>query len=102
MVTVAGCAGVVWCGVCGLLPGPGFTDATALFQLPRYRPSRTAPVPPQDTFIFRVEGTGVLPPQDIVLTACEVLASKIRNLDAALAEEARRFDGREEPAPMQA
>ncbi|EFN56557.1 hypothetical protein CHLNCDRAFT_144215 [Chlorella variabilis] len=56
----------------------------------------------QDTFIFRVEGTGVLPPQDIVLTACEVLASKIRNLDAALAEEARRFDGREEPAPMQA
>jgi hypothetical protein len=37
----------------------------------------------QDTFIFRVEGTGVLRPEDIVLTACEVLAKKIRNLQVA-------------------
>ena len=38
------------------------------------------PFPLQDTFIFRVEGTGVLRPEDIVLTACEVLARKIRNI----------------------
>ena len=36
--------------------------------------------PPQDTFIFRVEGTGVLRPEDIVITACELLEAKIRNL----------------------
>jgi hypothetical protein len=38
----------------------------------------------QDTFIFRVEGTGVLKPEDIVVTACEVLAKKIRNLQVGL------------------
>ncbi|KAL4430045.1 hypothetical protein ABPG77_004415 [Micractinium sp. CCAP 211/92] len=46
----------------------------------------------QDTFIFRVEGTGVLRPEDIVLTACELLARKIRNLQAALDEEANLYD----------
>ncbi|KAL4444006.1 hypothetical protein ABPG75_011743 [Micractinium tetrahymenae] len=54
----------------------------------------------QDTFIFRVEGTGVLRLEDIVLTACEVLARKIRNLQAALEEEATLFD-QGGAAPMQ-
>lgn len=34
----------------------------------------------QDTFIFRVEGTGALPAQDIVATAMDVLIAKLRNL----------------------
>ena len=41
------------------------------------------PFPSQDTFIFKVEGTGVLRPEDIVLTALEVLGRKIRNLQAS-------------------
>jgi hypothetical protein len=39
-------------------------------------------LPRQDTFIFKVEGTGVLPPEDIVVMACEVLGHKLRNLQA--------------------
>lgn len=34
----------------------------------------------QDAFVFRLEGTGVLPPEDIVLTALQVLKSKLGNL----------------------
>lgn len=34
----------------------------------------------QDTFIFRIEGTGVLPASDIVVTALEVLMAKISAL----------------------
>lgn len=34
----------------------------------------------QDTFIFRVEGTGALLAQDIVATAMNVLIAKLRNL----------------------
>jgi hypothetical protein len=47
---------------------------------PALSPPQPPPTPLQDTFIFRVEGTGVLRPEDIVLTACEVLARKIRNI----------------------
>jgi DNA-directed RNA polymerase II subunit RPB3 len=53
----------------------------------------------QDTFIFRVEGTGVLRPEDIVITACEVLEAKIRNLHTALEQERAIFD--QGAAPMQ-
>lgn len=56
----------------------------------------------QDTFIFRVEGTGVLRPEDIVLTACELLTRKIRNLQVALDEEAGQFEGGAAAQPMQA
>ncbi|PSC75301.1 DNA-directed RNA polymerases IV and V subunit 3 [Micractinium conductrix] len=55
----------------------------------------------QDTFIFKVEGTGVLRPEDIVLTALEVLGRKIRNLQVALEEEAVIFDQQSGAAPMQ-
>ena len=60
--------------------------------MPAPPPPSPCPAPAQDTFIFRVEGTGVLPPEEILLTACEVLQKKIRDLDAGLKEEAAIFD----------
>ena len=39
---------------------------------------------PQDMFIFRVEGTGVLRAEQVVLTALELLIAKLRNLQEAL------------------
>ncbi|EIE18511.1 DNA-directed RNA polymerase II, 36 kDa polypeptide [Coccomyxa subellipsoidea C-169] len=41
----------------------------------------------QDMFIFRVEGTGVLRAEDVVLTALEVLMRKLRNLQEALPQQ---------------
>ncbi|KAK9822850.1 hypothetical protein WJX81_003391 [Elliptochloris bilobata] len=41
----------------------------------------------QDKFIFRVEGTGVLPAQDVVATAMDVLIAKLRNLQEALPQD---------------
>jgi hypothetical protein len=38
----------------------------------------------QDMFIFRVEGTGVLRAEQVVLTALEILIGKLRNLQEAL------------------
>lgn len=38
----------------------------------------------QDTFIFRVESTGVLPPADIVSTALEVLQNKLSTINGSL------------------
>ncbi len=38
----------------------------------------------QDTFIFRVESTGVLPPADIVITALEVLQNKLSTINGSL------------------
>ena len=37
-----------------------------------------------DAFVFRVEGTGVLPPEEVVASAVEVLARKLDNLWAAV------------------
>ena len=42
----------------------------------------------QDKFIFRVEGTGVLPAEDVVATAMDVLIAKLRNLQAISAARA--------------
>eukprot|EP00887_Chlorella_sp_A99_P007108 scaffold2.g7108.t1 len=47
----------------------------------------------EDTFIFRVEGTGVLKPDDVVLTAIEVLYNKVQNLGTMLDAEAANFLG---------
>ena len=44
--------------------------------------------PLQDTFIFRVEGTGVLPPDDIILTALDVLSAKLATVSAEIDREA--------------
>lgn len=41
----------------------------------------------QDIFIFRVESTGVLKAEDVVLTALEVLMRKLRNLQEALPQQ---------------
>lgn len=41
----------------------------------------------QDTFIFRVEGTGALTPDDIVLTALDVLSGKLQTVGAELDRE---------------
>jgi RNA polymerase Rpb3/Rpb11 dimerisation domain len=38
----------------------------------------------QDTFIFRVESTGVLPPAEIVTTALEVLQNKLSTINGSL------------------
>ena len=38
----------------------------------------------QDVFIFRVEGTGVLKVEQVVMTALDILVSKLRNLQEAL------------------
>jgi RNA polymerase Rpb3/Rpb11 dimerisation domain len=38
----------------------------------------------QDTFIFRVESTGVLPPADIVITALDVLQNKLSTINGSL------------------
>ncbi len=38
----------------------------------------------QSEFIFRVEGTGVLPVEAVILTAVDVLEAKLRNLQQAL------------------
>ena len=38
----------------------------------------------QSEFIFRVEGTGVLPVEGVILTAVDVLEAKLRNLQQAL------------------
>ncbi|CAL5228381.1 g11504 [Coccomyxa viridis] len=40
-----------------------------------------------DEFIFRVEGTGVLSVEEVVLTAVDVLTAKLRNLQQALPHE---------------
>ena len=40
----------------------------------------------QSEFIFRVEGTGVLSVEEVILTAVEVLTAKLRNLQQALPE----------------
>ena len=48
---------------------------------------------PQDEFIFRVESTGVLPPEDIVSTALEVLQQKLNTITLAL--QARKEEGGE-------
>lgn len=42
---------------------------------------------PQDTFIFRVEGTGALTPDDMVLTALDVLSGKLQTFGAELDRE---------------
>ena len=42
----------------------------------------------QDMFIFRVEGTGAMPTQQIVLSAIEVLLRKLDTLQQSLASEA--------------
>ncbi len=34
----------------------------------------------QDVFVFKIEGTGVLPPEDIVRTAFNILIAKLLNL----------------------
>ncbi|KAL6771735.1 RPB3 [Auxenochlorella protothecoides x Auxenochlorella symbiontica] len=41
----------------------------------------------QDTFIFRVEGTGALTPDDMVLTALDVLSGKLQTFGAELDRE---------------
>ncbi len=38
----------------------------------------------QNEFIFRVEGTGVLSVEDVIITAVDVLTAKLRNLQQAL------------------
>ena len=48
--------------------------------------------PMQDEFIFRVEGTGVLSVEEVILTAVEVLTGKLRNLQQALPHEATGED----------
>ena len=40
--------------------------------------------PTQDTFIFRVESTGVLPPAEIVSTALDVLQQKLNAINGSL------------------
>ena len=45
----------------------------------------------QDKFIFRVEGTGVLPAEDVVATALDVLIAKLRNLQARAPARALRI-----------
>ena len=40
----------------------------------------------QSEFIFRVEGTGVLSVEEVILTAVDVLTAKLRNLQQALPE----------------
>ena len=44
----------------------------------------TAAVNMQSEFIFRVEGTGVLSVEEVILTAVDVLTAKLRNLQQAL------------------
>ena len=45
---------------------------------------RPLPLASQDTFIFRVESTGVLPPADIVITALDVLQNKLSTSNGSL------------------
>ena len=52
------------------------------------QPGAIAVEPRDDAFVFRVESTGALTPDDIVVTALEVLASKIRTLQSHLEREA--------------
>lgn len=47
----------------------------------------------QDAFIFRVEGTGALPPEDIVLTALDVLSSKLQTISVELERENSELHG---------
>lgn len=47
----------------------------------------------QDEFIFRVESTGVLPPEEIVSTALEVLQQKLNTITQALQK--RKTEGEE-------
>ena len=49
----------------------------------------------QDMFIFKVEGTGALPPQDIVTMALDVLMAKFTNLQHSLASSKEEFGGLE-------
>lgn len=46
--------------------------------------------PREDAFVFRIEGTGALAPEDIVLTALEVLGAKIGALQSHLETEKQR------------
>lgn len=41
----------------------------------------------QDMFIFRVEGTGVLKVEDVVMKALDRLVTKLRNLQEALPQQ---------------
>ena len=41
-------------------------------------------LPSQDHFIFKIEGTGALPCQHIVLTALQILMDKMRQLNEAV------------------
>ena len=61
------------------LPSSSCAVRARLFFVPHPR-ARKWPGAQQDTFIFRVEGTGALPAQDIVATAMDVLIAKLRNL----------------------
>ncbi len=48
----------------------------------------------QSEFIFRVEGTGVLSVEEVVMTAVDVLTNKLRNLQQALPEVAEEDENR--------
>ncbi|KDD74543.1 hypothetical protein H632_c1241p1 [Helicosporidium sp. ATCC 50920] len=50
----------------------------------------------QDTFIFRLESTGVLPAEEIILTALEVLGKKVQTLMTELEGEALIHEGKAE------
>ena len=67
-----------WCGECN-------TVQSLLAYACRSWDERIA-LAMQSEFIFRVEGTGVLSVEDVILTAVDVLTSKLRNLQQALPE----------------
>lgn len=52
------------------------------------------PSPPfQDVAIYRLESTGALRPEDIILTAIEVLGRKLGNIKSALDQEEAELNG---------
>lgn len=46
---------------------------------------------PQNTFIFRLEGTGALPLEEVVLMALDILSNKLQTLVAELDREAHEL-----------
>ena len=47
----------------------------------------------QDAFVFRVQGTGELPAEDVVLTAHDVLGAKLQTISVELERENSEFYG---------
>lgn len=47
----------------------------------------------QDAFVFRVQGTGALPAEDVVLTALDVLGAKLQTISVELERENSEFYG---------